>query len=73
VRKGAAELTHALSLYVVDAAVAIIRELGRTQPDTLIHGDLHGRNTLRADRGPRLAVDPEGYSGDPAYGGGTLL
>ncbi len=73
VRKDADELTHALSLNVVDATVATIRELGRTQPDTLIHGDLHGRIILRADRGPWLAVDPKGYSGDPAYDGGTLL
>ncbi|MER5851350.1 aminoglycoside phosphotransferase family protein [Streptomyces sp. NPDC002012] len=73
VRKDAEELTHALSPYAVDAAVATIRELGRIQPDTLIHGDLHARNILRADRGPWLAVDPKGYAGDPAYDGGTLL
>ncbi|HEY9327171.1 MAG TPA: aminoglycoside phosphotransferase family protein [Streptomyces sp.] len=73
VRKDADELTHALSPYAVDAAVATIRELGRTQPDTLIHGDLHAGNILRADRGPWLAVDPKGYAGDPAYDGGTLL
>ncbi|WP_406457852.1 aminoglycoside phosphotransferase family protein [Streptomyces sp. NBC_00876] len=73
VRKDAEELTHPLSPYVVDAAVATIRELGRIQPDTLIHGDLHAGNILRADRGPWLAVDPKGYAGDPAYDGGTLL
>ncbi|GGS20285.1 aminoglycoside O-phosphotransferase [Streptomyces nojiriensis] len=67
------ELTHALPRYVVDAAVATVRELGRTQPDVLIHGDLHARNILRADREPWLAVDPKGYAGDPAYDGGTLL
>ncbi|MFG3532312.1 aminoglycoside phosphotransferase family protein [Streptomyces sp. NPDC047917] len=72
-RKDAAELTHALPRYVVDAAVATVRELGRVQPDTLIHGDLHARNILRADREPWLAVDPKGYAGDPAYDGGTLL
>ena len=72
-RKDAEELTHALSPYVVDAAVATVRELGRTQPDTLVHGDLHGGNILRADREPWLAVDPKGYAGDPAYDAGTLL
>ncbi|PKV89527.1 aminoglycoside phosphotransferase family protein [Streptomyces sp. TLI_146] len=72
-RKDAAELTHALSPHVVEAAVATVRELGRAQPDTLVHGDLHARNILRADREPWLAVDPKGYAGDPAYDGGTLL
>ncbi|WP_406011925.1 aminoglycoside phosphotransferase family protein [Streptomyces sp. NBC_00984] len=72
-RQDAAELTHALPRRVVDAAVATAQELGRDQPDTLIHGDLHARNILRADREPWLAVDPKGYAGDPAYDGGTLL
>ncbi|OAH13847.1 aminoglycoside phosphotransferase family protein [Streptomyces jeddahensis] len=72
-RKDAEELAHVLSRYAVDAAVATVRELGRAQPDVLIHGDLHARNILRADREPWLAVDPKGYAGDPAYDGGTLL
>jgi streptomycin 6-kinase len=72
-REDAEELPHALSPYVVDAAVATVRELGRVQPDLLIHGDLHAGNILRADREPWLAVDPKGYAGDPAYDGGTLL
>jgi streptomycin 6-kinase len=72
-RKDAGELTHTMSRYVVDAAVATIRELGRVQPDTVIHGDFHARNILRADREPWLAIDPKGYAGDPAYDGGTLL
>ncbi|MEI5101987.1 aminoglycoside phosphotransferase family protein [Streptomyces sp. PmtG] len=72
-RADARELRHALPPYVLDAAVATVRELGATQPDTLIHGDLHPGNVLRADREPWLAVDPKGYAGDPAYDGGTLL
>lgn len=72
-RTDAEELTHRLSRHAVDAAVATVRELGRAQPDILIHGDLHARNILRADREPWLAVDPKGYAGDPAYDGGTLL
>jgi streptomycin 6-kinase len=71
--KDAEELPHALPRQVLDAAVATVRELGRDQPDTLIHGDLHARNILRAGREPWLAVDPKGYAGDPAYDGGTLL
>lgn len=72
-RKDTEELTHELPRQVVDAAAATARELGRAQPDTLVHGDLHPRNILRADREPWLAVDPKGYVGDPAYDGGTLL
>lgn len=72
-RKDAQELTHALSPYVVDSAVETVRELGRVQPSTLVHGDLHAGNILCADREPWLAVDPKGYAGDPAYDGGTLL
>ncbi|MFI0937381.1 aminoglycoside phosphotransferase family protein [Streptomyces sp. NPDC021020] len=72
-RKDAEELSHALPRQVLDAAVATVRDLGRAQPDTLLHGDLHARNILRADREPWLAVDPKGYVGDPAYDGGTLL
>ncbi|MFF5333990.1 aminoglycoside phosphotransferase family protein [Streptomyces sp. NPDC013181] len=72
-RKDAAELTHALPRPVLDAALATVRELGRNQPETLVHGDLHGRNILRAEREPWLAVDPKGYVGDPAYDAGTLL
>ncbi|MFI9271000.1 aminoglycoside phosphotransferase family protein [Kitasatospora sp. NPDC052896] len=72
-RGDAEELTHTLSRDVVDAAMATVRELGRVQPDTLVHGDLHARNILRADREPWLAVDPKGYAGDPAYDAGTLL
>ncbi|WP_051951263.1 aminoglycoside phosphotransferase family protein [Actinacidiphila yeochonensis] len=72
-RKDAEELAPALPRHVVDAAVATVRELAAVQPDTLVHGDLHARNILRADREPWLAVDPKGYAGDPAYDGGTLL
>ncbi|WP_330238933.1 aminoglycoside phosphotransferase family protein [Streptomyces sp. NBC_00525] len=72
-RKDAAELTHALPRPVLEAALATVRELARQQPDTLVHGDLHAGNILRAEREPWLAVDPKGYVGDPAYDAGTLL
>ncbi len=65
--------SHALPDHVVATAVATAAELGATQPDTLIHGDFHARNILRADREPWLAVDPKGRAGDPAYDGGTFL
>ncbi|MBH1937124.1 phosphotransferase [Streptomyces sp. AV19] len=72
-RGDAEELTHALSRRTLDAAVATVRELGRDQPDVLVHGDLHAGNILRAEREPWLAVDPKGYVGDPAYDGGALF
>ncbi|QMU67959.1 aminoglycoside phosphotransferase family protein [Streptacidiphilus sp. P02-A3a] len=71
--RDARELPHSLAPRVVAAAVATVRELGRVQPDTLVHGDLHARNILRAEREPWLAVDPKGWVGDPAYDCGTLL
>lgn len=72
-RKDVEELSHGLSRSAVDAARATIRDLGRSQPDLLVHGDLHARNILRSDREPWLAVDPKGCAGDPAYDAGTLL
>ncbi|MEU3958818.1 aminoglycoside phosphotransferase family protein [Streptomyces buecherae] len=72
-RADAAELPHGMSPRVLDAAAATIRELGPDQPETLVHGDLHARNILRADREPWLAIDPKGYVGDPAYDSGALL
>ncbi|MGW2491498.1 aminoglycoside phosphotransferase family protein [Streptomyces sp. NPDC001606] len=72
-RKDAVEPGHGLSERTVDAAVATVRELGRSQPDLLVHGDLHAGNILRADREPWLAVDPKGCAGDPAYDAGALL
>jgi streptomycin 6-kinase len=67
------ELPGALPTRVLEAAMATVRELGRDQPDLLVHGDLNARNILRAEREPWLAVDPKGCVGDPAHDGGTLL
>lgn len=72
-RRDAAEFAGVLPVVVVDAALAVIDELGRDQPDLVVHGDFHPRNILRADREPWLAVDPKGYVGDPAYDGASLL
>jgi streptomycin 6-kinase len=71
--RDAGELPHGLPRRCVDSALATLRELGRAQPEIVVHGDFHARNILRADREPWLAVDPKGYVGDPAYDGGTLL
>jgi streptomycin 6-kinase len=72
-RADAAALPHTMPRRALDAAAATVRDLGRAQPDVLVHGDLHPGNILRADREPWLAVDPKGYAGDPAYDAGTLL
>jgi streptomycin 6-kinase len=70
---GAAEFPDALPASVVQSAVAVIDELGRDQPELVVHGDFHARNILRAEREPWLAVDPKGYVGDPAYDGAALI
>ncbi|MET8540047.1 aminoglycoside phosphotransferase family protein [Kitasatospora sp. NPDC004799] len=72
-RTDAASLPHPLPARTVEAALATVRELARDQPEVLVHGDLHPRNILRAEREPWLAVDPKGYVGDRAYDGGTFL
>ncbi|MFF3159080.1 aminoglycoside phosphotransferase family protein [Streptomyces sp. NPDC057910] len=66
-------LGHPLSSHVVGAALSTLQDLARHQPGLMVHGDLHGRNILQADREPWLAVDPKGLAGDPAYDAGTLL
>lgn len=72
-RQHAAEMPHALTPKIVDAAVATVRDLAQDQPDILVHGDLNPRNILPAAREPWLAVDPKGWAGDPAYDCGTLI
>lgn len=66
-------MPHVLTPYAVAAAIATVRELARDQPDRLVHGDLNARNILAADREPWLAVDPKGWTGDPASDAGTLV
>ncbi|SEG99800.1 hypothetical protein SAMN05444920_11476 [Nonomuraea solani] len=41
VREDTKELTHSLPPYVVDAAVSTAGELGRVQPDVILHGGPH--------------------------------
>lgn len=39
----------------------------------LLHGDLHHRNILQAQREPWLVIDPKGVVGEPAYEIGAFL
>lgn len=63
----AARLANPLGQRVVDAALANARELAEDRSTTLVHGDLHFGNVLAGDRGPLLAIDPNGLVGDRAY------
>jgi streptomycin 6-kinase len=65
--------TDVLSRGQVEAAIATFRDLGPDQPDTLVHGDLHGTNVLRSDRETWLAIDPKGQVGDLGHDAFVLL
>ncbi|GAA1561384.1 aminoglycoside phosphotransferase family protein [Kribbella lupini] len=68
-RAGASEFPEVLPISVVDAALVIVDELARHQPELVVHGDLHPRNILRSEREDWLAIDPKGWVGDPAFDG----
>ncbi|MGH3490159.1 MAG: aminoglycoside phosphotransferase family protein [Actinopolymorphaceae bacterium] len=68
-----ADMTDRLSKRALGAAVATIQDLGDKQPDTMVHGDLHFRNVVRAQREPWLVVDPKGFVGDRAFDALTVL
>lgn len=53
---------------LVDAAVAVCRDLGPTSGSLLVDEDLHYGNVLRADREPWLVIDPKPITGDAEYG-----
>jgi streptomycin 6-kinase len=60
-------LGHPLSDRAVGAAMATVQDLARDQPDTMVHGDLHFGNVVRAQREPWLVIDPKGLAGDLAF------
>ena len=62
-----------LPAHVVDAARETVRDLCLSQPDTMVHGDLHFNNMLRGVREPWQVIDPTGCAGDPAFDALTLL
>lgn len=59
---------------LVERAESIFFDLLSSMEDSaLLHGDLHHRNILKAQRDPWLAIDPKGVVGDPAYEIGAYL
>jgi streptomycin 6-kinase len=58
---------------LVSRAGGLFDDLCSSAVDTLLHGDLHHDNVLRATREPWLAIDPHGVIGDPGYDCGAML
>jgi streptomycin 6-kinase len=59
---------------LVDMAVRLHDELSASSAaPVVLHADLHHWNILAAERQPRLALDPKGVIGEPAYETGALL
>ena len=52
---------------LVDAALALIRELDTPEESVLLHQDLHGHNVLSAAREPWLVIDPKPLRGERAF------
>ncbi|WP_211222434.1 aminoglycoside phosphotransferase family protein [Actinokineospora enzanensis] len=61
----AARLGSPLPQRVIDTALANARDLAEEPHTSLLHGDLHFGNIMRADDGLRV-IDPNGLVGDPA-------
>jgi streptomycin 6-kinase len=63
-----------LPRYLVERAGRLFDELCSDAPvRSMLHGDLHHDNVLRAEREPWLAIDPKGVTGDPAFDCGAML
>jgi streptomycin 6-kinase len=58
---------------VLDAAVETIDLFADDPTVTMLHGDLHCANVLRADREPWLAIDPKGLAGSAAWDAATIV
>ncbi|MET9002346.1 aminoglycoside phosphotransferase family protein [Amycolatopsis sp. NPDC004169] len=63
-----AELGEPFEKRLVDAAVAICRELGPSAGDVLVNEDLHFQNVLAGTREPWLVIDPKPLAGDLEWG-----
>lgn len=66
-----APLPRGLAQQAMSLAESFLADAGST--GTMIHGDLHYGNVLRADREPWLVIDPKPMSGDPHYEVAPLL
>lgn len=67
-----AALPGVLSDAVLGRARETIRGLAADTTTTMLHGDLHVGNVLRAEREPWLAIDPKGLRGTAAYDAFTV-
>ncbi|WP_020662458.1 aminoglycoside phosphotransferase family protein [Amycolatopsis benzoatilytica] len=57
----------------LDAALAVLRELGPTAGDALVNEDLHYQNVLSGTRERWLVIDPKPLAGDLEFGVFSLL
>ncbi len=62
-----AALGHPVPKPLLDAAVALARDLAAEAGRTLVNGDLHYGNVLAGDRAPWLMIDPKPLAGDPEF------
>ncbi|WP_432944608.1 aminoglycoside phosphotransferase family protein [Kribbella sp. CA-253562] len=67
------ELGDPLPGRLIDAALETIDVFADDPTDTMLHGDLHCANILRAEREPWLAIDPKGLAGSAAYDAATIV
>ncbi|MEU8817940.1 aminoglycoside phosphotransferase family protein [Actinoplanes sp. NPDC048796] len=59
---------------MVERAAELFDDLCADAPrETVLHGDLHHGNVLRAERAPWLAIDPSPLIGDPGFDCGAML
>lgn len=63
----AARLGDPVPAHLLDAAVALCRELGPVAGTSMVNEDMHYFNVLRGDREPWLVIDPKPLSGDPEF------
>lgn len=68
-----AALANLLPTGVTDRARETIHHLASDTTSTMLHGDLHFGNILRAQRQPWLTIDPKGWSGTPAWEAFTVI
>ncbi|MET1071529.1 MAG: aminoglycoside phosphotransferase family protein [Umezawaea sp.] len=63
----ASTMASTVSKPLLDAAVAMARDLVADVGDTLVNGDLHYGNVLAGEREPWLMIDPKPRRGDPEF------